>query len=278
MKIAKSSGLKYEHFLALYSLVGFILIGNSIWKYSNKANLILLIYSICQLAIDATQVRNFFAFTILIYSFRFLFDKKPLKYIICLIIGSLFHWEIVLYFPLVLLCIRNEKNTVKAKTVNKRYIYAFMVMIFIAFLSSLSSSLLENLKWLVLSFGISKAEYYLSTRARYGFLLYYLYQLIIVFIIRKRQDKATQPREKNMIVYRINIIMTYVLPLFTFNNNFLRVYRNIFIINCIILYSESDMKKINKVNMVNLIYLIYAFYLFIPGHVFTMFFKNQIFL
>jgi hypothetical protein len=279
MKIAKSLGLEYEYFLAFYSLVGFILIGGSVWRYSKKANLILLIYSLCQLAIDATQVRNFMSFAILLFSLRFIFDGKPLKYIFCIVIGGLFHIEILAYLPLVMLCIGKEAGTIEPRRIKRRYLYAFWTILFFALLISLSGSVVDSLGGLVLSIiGISKAEAYLATRARYGFLVYYLYEIIIVLIMWKRPGGSKDQITRNTIVYKMDIIMAYILPLFVFNNNFLRVYRNLFLVNCMVLYSESDIRKVNSRNIVNLLYLIYSSYWFLPTNVFVMFFENQIFL
>src|SRR5690606_36363448 len=106
MLFFKTMGFDYHFVMILISFLGLSIISSSIDRYfSNKKNYwILIIYLIYPFFFDLVQIRNFIGFVLIVYSFRFLIFNKPnnsLKFILTILIGTLFHNIMWLYLPLI---------------------------------------------------------------------------------------------------------------------------------------------------------------------------------
>ncbi len=246
----------FNVFLVLYYLIGFSLIGKAIWSYSNHPNLILLVYFFTLLPVDIVQVRNFLASALLLYSFRYLIDKKYLKYLLIVFIACSFHKTFIIYLILPIFMKENsDTRIIEFWTIFFLYILLALIL---HFLKPEILSIVRTLTQII--FGTNKPGYF-STESRYGHLVYWVYQLfiLILFFWFKPETNISQDMhiEKYFTLYNSNLGLVVLFPLFMFNNNFLRFYRNIYIMSLIVLvdctYSYKKKDKLSFLLVLGLV-------------------------
>lgn len=86
----------YTYFLILHALIVYIIISYSIIKFAvNPLFTFLLFY--CFMVGYLGMNRQYISFAICIYSYKFIFNKKPLYFIVCILIAFLFHSTALLF-------------------------------------------------------------------------------------------------------------------------------------------------------------------------------------
>ena len=93
------SGNSYV-FLFIVAAISLIPIGYIVYKYSKKPFLSFIIY----LAFDFysflfSGLRQGIAFGITFFSYKYIRERKPIKFIICIVIASLFHKSAIIFLP-----------------------------------------------------------------------------------------------------------------------------------------------------------------------------------
>lgn len=233
VKLGNYLGLSYQMFLMIVTFICYMLIHSTVKRYASNFNVVYLMYFIFPFFIDVVQIRNFIMMSILIYSIKYLVDEAPLKYFILILLASTFHNTAFIY--LTFLLINKDKGKLLIRAI-------VSVSFTISMLMLLNSKQIPFINYIIVN-GSEKLNIYLETKTNYGFLLYWCLQIIsflIILITKKLYFKYTKELVNNSaknrymnLIYWINIIGFLYYPMYLINSSFLRLIRNILILNYI---------------------------------------------
>jgi len=96
-KLCSYFNFSYQQVLMLIATIGLVTILLSSKKYSDKQYIITILFLIFPFFHQVTIIRNFVSLCIFFYAFQFLYKKETKKYIICIIVASLFHISALIY-------------------------------------------------------------------------------------------------------------------------------------------------------------------------------------
>lgn len=255
MKFASRLGLEYHHFLMIFSLIGLYLISDTVKRYTDKPQLVYLVYFIYPFLLDIVQVKHFLAMSIIVYCFRYLEyegNLNNIKYLLGILMAVSIHTISIIFIPI--LFIKNIK-------ISKMYILIIMVLAIGIPLAYTNFFQIYAYRFL----DIQRIEAYFLNRARYGFLIQFFIQGVIFLLVYYSKVILEKRKESNKfveLVYRTNLYLIILFPLYIINGTFERGFRIIMILNYIVfskLYSTS--KKNNK-GVVLFIIMIFVFALF----------------
>lgn len=237
-KIGNFLGLNYIQFRLLLVVISWILIRSFLKKYTNNIFYILFFYLLFGIIIDTVQIRNFFALSLVIFGLKYLFTdekKSRLKYFVCVLIAMNIHLSSIVYFVFLLVRVKNPKAIVKP-------------IIFFTVLFCLIILLLGNnvpfLNDLMLSLESDKLTYYTQGKTSLGFLfpmVFHLGILGLVYLGTKLLKDSLDFKNNNElslrngkiieIIFWINIITIIFFPFYIYNVQFIRLTRNLILIN-----------------------------------------------
>lgn len=238
MKLSASIGLTYTQFLSVISFIGLTLVGYTIFKFSNNAKLVLVLYFVYPFLLDIVQIRTFLSVALVFFSMSILAserDHRVLKYLVGVIAASFIHTSAA---PMALLPIVLLMN-------GKMLFFITSAVSLMSSVMAITGSFSEAIGILV---GSDKVGY-LMTKTRYGWvLLISIQSLFFLLVVYSRILIAGKwsKREASFydIVLKINILMIALFPFYFINSNFFRVYRFILLPNYVV-YSYA-FAKTNK--------------------------------
>ncbi len=261
IKFISKLGLEYHHFLMVLSFIGIYLITETAKKYTDKPQLVYILYFIYPFLLDVVQVKHFFAMAIITYCFRYLEQegaKNNIKFIVGVLIASSIHSISILFLPLLFI------KKMKLKKLGLLVMIALVLGIPLAY-SNIFQLIAAKLV------GLQRIESYFLNRARFGFLIQFLIQGIIFSMIHYSRIILERRKESNQfieLIYRTNLYLIMLFPLYIINGTFERGFRMIMILNYIViskLFTTSGKK--DKVMMLFVIFLIvfslFLYYIFI---------------
>lgn len=232
------AGLTYKHFLAVFSLVGLLLILKTIERYTQNVAFVLTLYFIFPFLIDVVQIRNFMIMAIVLYGTRYLIEDKikgTFKFVVLVILASTIHYSASFYLLLLL---------VKQKGIKSLLILS-VVITFISIISIYSNFIPS----LALKFvPAQKVNHWFRNRFNWGIIpaaviylvnFFFIYYSYLKIKSGTSSDKVIDLRghETNLryaeVVFKINIILMLVFPFFVFNMIFFRLFRNMFVLDYI---------------------------------------------
>ena len=115
--LSQTLGLNFWVFRAAIAAIGLCLIGKTIYDYSPYPNINMFLFVLYPLIIDVVQIRFFLAYSIIVYSIRFILnyrDKRKIsdivKFFIALFLATGTHYSAVMYIILVVLMLNVEKR------------------------------------------------------------------------------------------------------------------------------------------------------------------------
>ncbi|GEM_PF-1891993 len=234
MKLSNFFNLTYSQFLGIYSFIALFLISNSILKYSKLRFITLLLYFSYQFFLDSVQIRNFMLLAIFLFSLRFLVDwysndKKSslVKYVLLVIISSQFHITGLFFIlPVFFKRIKLKKMFYIVTTIT---IFMFSIKNYI--LSYFSSALTDT-----------RYSSYLEEPTTFaGSLLIIVYVTVGLYIIKQLHERILEESISiNNIVFseltiKFNILLILTIFLFSIRPDFIRIDRNILVLNYIVL-------------------------------------------
>lgn len=272
-KISANLGLSYRQFLLIISILGLGLISSTIKLFTHRISYVLGLYFIYPFIWDVVQIRNFLAMSIIIYGMRYLIseNKNYYKYIVCVLIASTVHMSSLFYLFLVL---------VKINNIRKLSIGLIFTVIISIFFMPQILNILSNIVPQIKMQAYTQTETSILTKSL-G-IGYYIYLVILVKIsvdiINKIDSKGSKSlrytkkytygkffikkKTKDIdpeSILKICIISSLALYFFINNLNFIRIYRNLYIIYYI-LFSVTLFKIDNSK-------LYYKYYILILGFV-----------
>lgn len=235
MKASNFFKLSYTQFLGAYSFIGLSLIANSMLKYSNFRFLPLFFYFSYQFFLDIVQIRNFMLLAIFIFSLRYLTDwystdkkKSLIKYIVLILIGTQMHITGVFFLlPIFTKRISKQKLVVSISTIT------MLCIMFKPFIMPTFNRILNG----------SKYDLYLKDQTSFfGSSLMIVYVLIGLIIIKYLYDRIKENENKAKTVLdfaevtmKLNILMILTIFFFSIRPDFIRIVRNVQVINYIML-------------------------------------------
>ena len=255
-------GLEYHHFLMVLSFIGIYLITETVKKYTDKPQLVYTLYFIHPFLLDVVQVKHFFTMAIITYCFRYLEQegaKNNIKFIIGVLIASSIHMIAILFLPLLVI-----------KKMKVKMLALFVTIVLVVGIPLAYTNIFEVIAAKLV--GLQRIESYFLNRARFGFLIQFLIQGIILSMIHYSRKILERRKESNKfieLIYRTNLYLIILFPLYIINGTFERGFRMIMILNYIViskLFTTS--RKREKVMMLFMIFLfvfsLFLYYIFIP--------------
>lgn len=238
--IGSNLGLTYNEFLFVMSGICFVIMLYVFSRFSNNYHIFFSIYYIYQFGIDVTQVRNFYATTILVLFFYFLYKGKRLGALILIILSISLHNTMWFYVPLLFI---NTNIIKKDKLLKYLALFIAMSCIFLKFSGGFFGNVSEILGNIIYNMGYVDKIGYFSTMSENGYLLYFgLYAINLLVInlgkyylynnIRDEMKKRQTERLWHFVLL-INIYAILCFPLIIINMSFYRFYRNLYLLNII---------------------------------------------
>lgn len=236
--IAKIFNLSFQQFRFFICVLCLSFLSKSITKYSANWNITLLLFLIFPFIIDAVQIRNFLAYSIFVYSLRFLNENNRFNVVFLLmtLLTSSIHQTFILFIPFIFFYKLRFKQ-----------IYFVTIFSILVFIYLIKSNILLNLAKVhlneVLFFKISP---YLN-KSGLGFFVLWFVQLVFIYISYKtkkivyfknfRNDKKFKDYTffLNTVVKLNFYALILTIPLVILDGTFFRIFRNLFICNFIVI-------------------------------------------
>ncbi|AVK60725.1 hypothetical protein C5Z25_02725 [Lactobacillus sp. CBA3605] len=282
--IAKGYAMNYVTFNFILTTISTLLIAFVIFRLSSSPTIVLSFMFIYPFIDDIIQKRWYYAMGITVFGiYMSLHAKSKLNRTLILVLSALlacqFHTGAILYFtlPIYLLLSNKIQNVLTVLvillgTVARSRIYGIV--------SSFSGDAMAE-----------KSNLYFSTLAANSTISHYIFwatwqilQAGIIFYIYKRKPQS----QLNTSIWRINMWALCLIPLYSFDPVFSRIFRSILVFNYIIIGNSFWFKKgaISKVGLIafliQLMMVVTSFYAFdlnsslgIKTIVFDIFYNNQ---
>ncbi|WP_284036359.1 EpsG family protein [Neobacillus sp. 114] len=236
-KLGLSLGLSYNILQFTIATIGLLLIVNTIKYYRANISFVFILYLIYPFFIDVVQIRNFLAMSFIIYGSRFIIStqKNYLKYTIFVLLASAFHVTSLFYLFGLLTALKDNK-----KTMYTIIIASILSVFFIPIILQILNGFIPSEKITAYFF----TETSLFTKCMV--LVYFLTSILLVLISRNiilnsnnenicDQNNKLSKTLINVIdpnaILKLNIICLLTLYFVMNNLDFIRLYRNIFVIN-----------------------------------------------
>lgn len=256
------AGLEYKHLLIVLSFSGLLLIYKTIKLHTENAAFVLALFFLYPFIKDVVQIRNFLIMSMILYATQFIiFEQKrgTLKFVIIVLLTTTIHFSSIVYL---LLLFSRQKN-VNSVTI-------FSIFITLLGLLLVFTNIIQNIAGIFFPF--EKVNHWFSTKFNYGVIiavLIYAVNLFLIFYVYKKIKINTTIKNskinKNLIftiaVYKINIILLLLFPLYMFNMIFFRLYRNMFILNYIVYSIGLSYIKLKSIETIVFIFSIVLFLL-----------------
>ncbi|GKU31642.1 EpsG family protein [Clostridium folliculivorans] len=266
-------GVSYQMFLAFFSLIGLLLIANTVFEFSQQPTKVFFLYCIFPFFFDIVQIRNFMAMAIVIYAIRYLIkfnNKNFIKYCLCILIASSFHTVALVYLIFLFVYIKDIKKLFKVSiilaTCGSIGILASIQLI----RKTIVGSILYSLN--------PKILYYLSdnlqSKTRTLYIIYITCMLIITFIEYKIYFKRSNnlmhvndgETNKVLVLLKLCILSSVFIIFVILDPTMFRIYRNVipyfYMLSTYITYDKS--KRVNIVSiLINISFYSFAILSFI---------------
>lgn len=282
--LAINRGLEYDAFKTAIVTISFILIECGLIKLNINENMVLSIYAFYPFAMDAIQIRNFLATALIVYAYHFLINgskKGKLIFVIFVILAS----TIQSLFPIYLLLLFiNYENSNPAR--NKLIGIALVCSLVSILVMKIDPKMVSALGNYLFSSRTDKIDYYVQNNVGWGFFIFgfmqFLFICSIFFCMKNNWDGNEDEIKLLKSIYWSDLLLLCTLPLLTIHIEFYRIYRNMSLLNFIVLPLLLKGRKNNKF-LLSIFFFIFALIMYIVmdyfsysgrfDYVFTTFFK-----
>lgn len=253
---ALAAGIDYQMFRQIIFAVCLIAISIVVSTYTKSIHLFVFLFMTTTMLMDTIQIRQFTAFTLITVALVMHSRGNRIRFIICVIAGSLLQITTIAYLPLLFLSTE--------KSLSRRFMYVYYgIIIFICFIVFMGGNKIPFLAEFAGQFiGADKMIYFHSS-GRLGFLIYFLFQAVCIYLInvcrRYIDNSGVEGRAKSLAnsVYLLIFYSSFAMPLVMLNNNFNRFFKfglmGLYICLCItkdILSSKSVDNKKKHINII----------------------------
>ena len=234
-KIACDVGLSFFAFRNILIAISIIMLFVSLNLMHMNCNIAIALYGIVSMTLDFIQIRNFLAFSIVLFSLHWLFEntkKGKIKYLIGVLVASSIH-SISLVYLLFLLYDGNEQ---KKSFHHKILVALFVGMLCMSVLMKVGPISISSISQYLFLFNEQKEAAYTMSSLQWGFLLFWLPEIIFIMISWYIRKKTMEISAKETAVvadslFWLNICIACLFPLCIVNINFVRIFRNFAIVN-----------------------------------------------
>jgi hypothetical protein len=261
-------GLSFPQFLIIISGITLLLLLRFILRYSIYPALVIVLFFWVFFPLDYVLLRNFLAFSIVLQGLICVIDDvdyKYVKFIFLILLASTIHSSSFIY--LILLLAFYFKTQIK-------FLYVvLLVLLGIVFYKIIGQAILAN----VLNVSGGRGDYYQTNLITFISLL--ILQLvgtifiIYLYFLLKIESLSTSLARFYLIFLNINVVIFLITVLYFDYSIFIRLYRNIAIVNCVfitniifIIYPKNIIGRL-KVFFFFLCYLILFFNYFITPYI-----------
>jgi len=152
------------------SLYIYFVVGRFIYKYSNMAWLsVFLFFTLRYFDLSMSGIRQMLAIATILLSYDFIIKKKPIKFLICIIIASLFHTAAIVFFA---------AYPLSKYKLNKKLVFVTTIASLIVLL--LFERVLNLLIWLFPRYSYYMNTTYIHGKAKLGIFMGLLVMAIIL--------------------------------------------------------------------------------------------------
>lgn len=238
-KCATFFNLEYRQFYLVLEIISFILIYSTISFFSKNKLVPLILYFVFPFALDVVQIRNFLAGAIVVFSIRYLTSKYSKKYILLYVLLNLIAISIqmTMVYYLILIIVRIFKN---------KGTFGIMLLgiITLVVIGGKISALLSDYSL------TSRYTVYISNQLNPIGSLSVIGLLLLSTFLTFTFSYYMTGAEKSIAVtvFRINLLMLSLYPIFFVNTDIFRIFRNLIIINsCVFANSISSFRRSNSI-------------------------------
>lgn len=236
-ELAIREGLQYDEFKSIVVVISYVILFYGLVKLDVNENIILAIYAFYPFAMDAIQLRNFLAMTLVLYAYHFIIrnDKKgKLLFLGLVLIASTIQSVFPIY--LVLLLVNHKKfNSVRNKLIGVLVICSFIVLVIV----KMVPGLVNDIGLLLFESRSDKVDYYVQNNVGFGFIIFgvmhTLFTLSMYYCGKSKGLLSDKERVLVNSVFWSDLLLLCMLPLLIINIEFYRIYRNMCLLNYIAL-------------------------------------------
>jgi hypothetical protein len=264
-KISNYLGLSFSTYLSIYYFIGLLLISRVIMKYTNNPGYVIVLYFFYPFIIDVAQIRNFMAMAIMLNAIPLLSSNKKIdsiKYVFLLLLATSFHQAAIFCVLFLLIKMFDMKKLIK-------------IVILLTLIGSLFNVVL--VKFLIDTMPFLEQKMYRYTHSsvslytQIGLLIYLSFGLLLVYIARKRLEKIEFKKITSSlidVIFLINVMMFLLYPFLLYAFEFIRIYRNILILNYILfanvfVFKRDSLMKDLFYNFSIVIFVVFSLWYFI---------------
>lgn len=255
-RLASGFDLAYGVFHFGLTSIALLLIAHTVRSLTARPGLALFAYVCFPFFWDVTQIRNFYAMAIVLYAMKFLLVERRVsvpKYVITILCASLFHITSVFYLLFLLARLRG-----------RLLLWGSLAIGVVGYLSLFSALVASPL----LAFIGGKIDVYTTTETsivtKAALLIFYLTTMALLCWASWRGRAPSNPGsgrsalsspemagEKMLmisptILLNVNLVAGFAILLALDNLDFIRLFRNIFLINCILVINGIYARKRNR--------------------------------
>lgn len=258
MHIFKKLNLSDYTFYSFINIVSLSLLFINIWRYSSDKFLSIILYSsYLYLIKDLIEIRSAISISIILFGLRYLKLKK-LKFFIIVILSSLFHISMIIWFPM---CYLYKLRLNKFKYLSLIF-FSFCIGKFI-----IINTFLEKLNFLLYEYGLInqymllKINYHIENvyNSTFSGRTYYYIIITVIFILvmdkyKKRKDYFLY---LNTTIYALNLKLLFS----NFSTISNRLYENISVVNILLIPIILEKVKPKKVGLMIIIFIEFILYI-----------------
>lgn len=249
IKLVVKFGIDYQLFLKIYSLIGLLLISNSILRYTKRPSLVLVAYFCYPFLLDVAQIRHFMAVAIFTFAIRYL-EKYSIKNLIryCLLILIATSQQILAFsfFIYLLTYLTDTKKAIKfAVFLTIINLIGFRYVLKMTFIQRIFSLRDKNINY---TGGYSVSQFIMYGCFYAGLLLicYFLYKINNKNNLSMSSDNKFRDY-KNNFIFKVCIYSAFFIPFIMLDFQYTRLFRgSIFIVYIFISNQLSLLKKEKK--------------------------------
>ncbi len=260
VNIGNRLGLSQNQFQGFIASIALIVILYVYSRYSNNFHFFFAMYFTYQYFADLDLLRNFIMRAFLTAGIYMLVKRKKIPFVVCVFIAFLFHRTALLYLPLVFF----DVDKALSKKIIKSFVTVIITLCIIGFVFGNNWSWIINIAAPILGENSQKLSYYFTTKTRLGFLIYfvlYIYNYSTIILSAYNGDTNISYSDGKTVIIKtagrdvqgekvriqnnelflwskyINLYCLLSFPLIMMNENFYRIFNNIYFIN-LIYYSK----------------------------------------
>ena len=238
MRIFNNFGFDYNSFLMIVIAFTMLIFAYSISKLTTNRLLFLIVYTMCFMFIDTIQIRNFVAFSIVLYAITILIKSKKSSdflYLIFVLLASTIHVTSIFFVSL--LFVKHKHITLN------KYLILFVVLLISFF--QINPAIRNQLMTVFALFG---KEYDTSITVGFGYLYILVISIMSYVVLSFTNNQRNNDSKINYLGILCNNLTTlsfFVIPLCMVNMNAFRIIRYVQLLN-ILYISNNNFDFFNK--------------------------------